>query len=262
MDGMAEAENDGPKSALNDSEPVASMTFWEKVGFFFFPTGWALIAAPLLLIAAFLLVGFTVAFVLHPHLFKQDAYWLREGASWLLLLAAVCAVFGAILVYPVRFFRKMRTRKRKTGSVFPSGDDLIAFRHRWEHPPLWMRILVVAFFCLIAFRITYEVIMAPGHRALVAWSVPGLFWLIAIAAIADALWPREERLWTSIVGSGAFGALTIMAVVAVIRHGYHGALDWIIPLLLACFSVPLGVIAIRDTRRRMRGAAANQAPRI
>ena len=252
---MAEAENDGPKPALNDIEPVPSMTFWEKVGFLWFPTYLTLVAAPFFLIAAFLLAGFTVVFVLHPHLFKQE-----QGAHSLLWLAAGCAVFGAMLVYPARFFRKMRKRKRETGSLFPSGEELAALWFRKEHPPVWMRILVPLLFSLPAFGITYEMMVTPGHRALAAWGITGLFWLIAIAVAVDAFWPRKERLWTWFVASGALGALAIMFAVVDRRQGYHGALAWIAPILFASLSVLAAVTTIRDAKKRMRGAAANRAP--
>jgi len=107
MNGMAEAESNGPEQALNDVERVPSMTFWEKVGFSWFPSFWALIAAPLLLLFAFYFFTLALALLRHPHLFKQG------GASWLLFLAASCIVLGSILVYPVRFFCKMRMRRER-----------------------------------------------------------------------------------------------------------------------------------------------------
>ena len=248
---MAEAGTDAPEPALNDIERIPSMTFWEKVDFFYFPISWVLVAAPVFLIAAFLLAGFSVVFLLHPHLFKQE-----QGATSLLWLAAVCAVFGAILVYPVRFFRKMRTRKRGSGSSLPSGEELVAFRYRRWHPPVWLRICVALSFSLPAFGITYKMIATPGHRVPAAWGVTVLLWLIAIAVTVDAVWPRRDRQWTGFVASGAFGALAVAGAVAIIRDGGHKPLDFFLPLLFTLLSSLLAVGAVRDGRksaRRRRG---------
>ena len=248
MNGMAEAESDCPEQALNDVERVPSMTFWEKVGFSWFPSLWALIAAPLLLLFAFYFFTLALALLRHPHLFKQG------GASWLLFLAASCIVLGAILVYPVRFFRRMWIRKRKTRSLFPSGEDLLAFRfrreYRREHPPVWMRVYVFSFSCLIAFGVTRSVIMNPPGRAFVAWGVPALFWLIAIVGTVDSVWPRRSRLWTGFVLSGSLGVLAILTVIAVIRYGDHKAYDWFFPLVFALPSGFFAVATVRDGKKR------------
>lgn len=244
---MVEAESDGPEPALNVIESVPSMTFWEKLDFFALPTCWALIVAPILLIAAALLAGSILAFLFHPH---PRAHLFEQSASLLLLLAAMCAIFGAILTPSIRFVRKMRMRRRETGSIFPSGAELVAFRYRRWHPPLWLRIFNVSFSCLVAFGVTRSVMMNPPGRAFVAWGVPALFWLIAIVGTVDSVWPRRSRLWTGFVLSGSLGVLAILTVIAVIRYGDHKSYDWFFPLVFALPSGFFAVATVRDGKKR------------
>jgi hypothetical protein len=246
---MAEGESASPEQELNDIERVPSMTFWEKVGFLWFPSFWALIAAPLLLQFASYFFTFAFALLRHPQLFKQGAFW-----SWLAFLVANCAAFGAILVYPVRFFRKMRIRKKETGILFPGGEELVAFRYRRKHPPAWMRIWIALIFSLPAFGITYRMMVTSHRLALAEWSVAGLFWLIAIAATVDMARPRSERRWTGFVVSGAFGVLAVMAAVAIIRNGGHKAFDFFFPLLFASLSSFLAVMTVCGGRKKSAGA--------
>jgi len=115
-----------------------------------------------------------------------------------------------------------------------------------------MRVYVFSFFCLIAFGVTYKTIATPGHHAFAAWAVVGLLWLIAIAATIDAVRPRRGRQWTGFVASGAFGALAIMAAVAVIRNGDHKAYGWFFSLLFASLSGIVAVVTVRDGKREAR----------
>jgi peptidoglycan/LPS O-acetylase OafA/YrhL len=148
----------------------------------------------------------------------------------------------------------MRIRMRETGSLFLRGEELVAFRYRRKHPPAWMRVWVALFFCLIPFGMTYKMMVTPHHLVLAAWSVAGLFWLIAIAVTIDMARPRSERQWTGFVVSGAFGALAVMAVVAVIRHGDHKAYDWFFPLLLSSLSGSFAVATVCDGRKKSADA--------
>jgi hypothetical protein len=256
---MTEAESDGPEPTSSDVERIPSMTFWEKVGFSFLP----IFMVPFMPIAALFFFSFTFAFLRDPYLFKRESQeFLKQGTPLLVFTVVSCAIFGAILVYPVQFFRKMRIRKRTTRSLFPSGGELVALRYRRKHPPAWMKIYVVSFLCLIAFGVTYKTIVPPAHHPYAAWGVVGLFWLIAIAAAVDATWPRQERLWTGFVFSGAFGILAIVLAIGIIRSGHQKAWYWLYPLLFALISGFLGAATIRDKRKRMCGAPVNQAPSI
>lgn len=241
---MADGEGAKPEQAPDDIERVSSMTSWEKVGFFFLP----IFLAPFIPIAALFLFAFTFAFLLHPQ------YSFNQGESLLVFIAFSCAVFTAILVYPVWFFRKMHTRKRETGSLFLRGEELVAFRHRRKHPPAWKRIWIALLFSLPAFAITYRMMVPPHHLVLAAWSVAGLFWLIAIAVTVDMAWPRSERRWTGLVVSGAFGVLAVMAAVAIIRDGGHKALDFFFPLLFASLSTIAAVMTVCDGRKKSSDA--------
>jgi len=247
---MAEAENGGPKPALSDVELVPPMTFWEKVGFLALPVVWAL----LMPITALLFIALTLPLLLHPRDFFNQ--FLDQSASLQIFMVASYLLFAAILIYPVRFFRKMFIRKRKTGSILPVGGELAALWFRKKRPPLWMRIYAVSFFCLIACSLTYKTIVPPAHHPFAAWGAVAIFWLIPITATIDVFWPRKERLWTGFVASGAFGALAIMAAVAIIHQGYHGAGGWIGLVLFASLSVLAAIMTVRDAKR-MRGAPAS-----
>jgi hypothetical protein len=241
---MAEGESARSQQALDDIEHISPMTLWEKVGFSFLP----ILLTSFMPIAALFFFAFTFAFLLHPHsLFNQ-------GASLLGFIAFSWVVFGAILVYPVWFFRKMLTRKRETGILFLGGEELVAFRYSRKHPPAWMRIWIALLFSLPAFGVTYRMMVTPHHQILAAWSVAGLFWLIAIAATIDMSRPRSERRWTGFVVSGAFGALAVMAAVAIIRDGGHKALDFFFPLLFASLSGFFAVVTVCDGRKKSADA--------
>lgn len=130
---MTGAEIVGPERTPNAVKPAQQMMGWGKVGFLLLPTMWALIAGADLILCAFFILIFSVVVVLHPHAYK-------EIAPSMAFLGGACLVFGAILIYPIRFFRELRLRKRETGSIFPSGEELGAIRYRRQHPPAWVRI--------------------------------------------------------------------------------------------------------------------------
>jgi predicted membrane channel-forming protein YqfA (hemolysin III family) len=243
--GMTQPGIDRSKQALDDIEIVPSMTFWEKVSFLWWPTYSTLIAAPLLLILAYGLALVTIGLFFHPHSFKQ-------GVSSLLFIVAGCVVFGALLVYPLRFFRKLRIRKRRSGSHFPSGGELVGLRLRKKHPSAWVRICTLSCFYLIAIGVTYKTFETADLHSFRIWVPASLFWSIAFVATVEAFRPRPERLWTGVLGSGAFCCLAVVAAVSIIRSGDTKSIAWLWPLIFAYCSGYLAVATFRGFGKRVR----------
>jgi hypothetical protein len=249
---MAEAENGGPERALDTVERVEPMTGWGKAGFLYLPTIWALIAGAHLIVFASFLLALVVVLFLHPH--------LKGFAPSIVFLAGGCVIFGAILIYPIHFFRKMRVRKRETGSIFPSGEELAAIRYRRQHAPAWVRTCVLLFFCLIAFGATHALWSSPHRQILVNWSIPALFWLIAIMVAIDAFMPLPGRQWTGFAASGAFGTMAILTVAAIIHHGDCKISDSVFPVLMAALSIACAIISVREGRCKVRGTKRAVVP--
>lgn len=227
------------------------MTIGERFNLFQFPAIVAAIALPLLAIAAYGLATLSIA------LFDRPQY-LRQGISWMLFLAANCLAFGLLLVYPAHFFRTMRNRKEKTGSYLPTGEELIAFRRRKKTLSVSMRVLTGSCFSLIAFGITYKTFATAGHHSFAAWCVVFLFWLIALVFAVEAFWLRPERLWTGVLGAGAFGCLAVLTTAEIIRSGNPKSFAWLVPLFFGSFSASLAMITFRTFAKRERSVSENQ----
>jgi hypothetical protein len=251
-DSIDEVPNGDQNQRLHETVVIATMTRWEKFEFWLFPVGWAFSAGLLFLISALLLLGYSVAALLHLQAIGHHPGALKNLGLTLAILVPVLAISGALLIYPVKVFRKMARRKKESGSPYPGGGELIARRNRWEHPPVWLRIVVILFFSLIAFGITYSLWVSPDRRVLAYWSWPALFWLVAIMVAVDAIWPRPGRLWTGSVASIAFGLLAVLAVVVIVRHGNYKASDSFFPLLFAFCSVFLAVATAHEGKKKMR----------
>lgn len=246
---MAKARIVGSDHPLGAARCAQPMTGWGKVDFLFLPVSWTLIAGPLLIVSAFSLLAFIVALVRHAQTFK-------EIAPSLLIVGVACIIFGAILAYPIHFFRKMRHRKRLTGSIFPAGEEFAAFRYHREHPSTWKRILLVSFFCLIAFSATHALWSGPYRRVSTNWIIPALLWLIAILVAVDAFIPRSGRRWTGFTASGAFGAIAILAVSIIVHRGAYVS-DWVFPILMATVCAGLLVSTAREGKGKARKRKAN-----
>ncbi|HTW82252.1 MAG TPA: hypothetical protein VME23_22085 [Terracidiphilus sp.] len=257
---MSESANREQELGLRETDPVARMTRWEKCGFWIPPVCWGLCAVVPFFVSASFLMAFAVSLLIHFQGIIHHPDWLKNIGPSMAFLAGMLVISGALLVYPVSAFRKMARRKKESGSIYPSGEELIARRNRWEHPPAWLRIVVVLFFCLVAFAATHAVWADPGRYLLLNLDFPALFWLIAIMVAIDVFWPRVGRQWTGFVASGAFGLLAIIGTVAVIRHGNHKASDWGFPLLMASFAVFLAVASVHEGRKKVRITPASQAP--
>jgi len=127
-----------------------------------------------------------------------------------------------------------------------SQSNAVAIRYRGEHPLVWKRIVVVSFFSLLAFGITHALRVNPRRHLLGLWSIPALFWLIAMMAAIDAFVPRPNRRWTGFVVSGAFGTLAILGIAGII-HGRSYKLSGFLAytLLMAVLSIVSAKMSLR-----------------
>jgi hypothetical protein len=240
---MADPGDGSTENALNEVERVSPMTLREKCDFLIFPLWLATIGTALLPTAA-ALIALSVLVVIHPPL-------IRQYASVLALYSAMLLIFAAILIHPVSVARKMILRRRTSGSFFPSGEELAAFRLRNQNRPSFQRIFVVGFFGLIAVAWTHEMIRtAPHHHFVIAWSFPAMMWVISIMAAVDCFRPRPERLWTGICVSGAFGTLAILYVIAALHIPERRNEFWVFPLLWGSLAVFVAILEIRRWKRR------------
>lgn len=251
---MADPGNGRAENALIEVARVPPISFWEKAAFLGLPAAVALWAAPWLGLVV-LLIGQSIFLLLHLDL-------IRQYVSSLASLLATILVISAFLAYPVSVFRKMARRKRVTGSSFPSGEQLVAFRIRMKKPSMWRRALVPGFFALVATAWTREMVQtAPHHHFVLAWSFPALMWLIAFLFAVEILLPRPERLWVAIGISGAFATLAAVYVVAA-PHALRWRIGfWVFPLLTGGIAIAVAILMIRDWRqRRGRALAASAEP--
>jgi hypothetical protein len=155
-------------------------------------------------------------------------------------------------------------RKRVTGSSFPSGAELAAFRLRWKNPSWWKRAYPPGFFSLLATGWTYAVITTPHRLPLFIWSFPALMWVIAIMVAIDCFFPRRGRLWTGVCIGAAFGSLAAVYLIGAphaLMVGASHALKreveyWIFPLLTGSIAVCVAISVIRDWRRRSGTASS------
>jgi hypothetical protein len=143
---------------------------------------------------------------------------------------------------------KWRDTLRRTTN---NHSDVVAIRYRGEHPLVWKRIIVVSFFSLLAFGITHALWVNPRRHLLGLWSIPSLFWLIAMMAAIDAFIPRPDRRWTVFVVSGAFGTLAILGIAGII-HGRSYRLSGFLAytLLMAGLSIVSAAMGLRVARHK------------
>jgi hypothetical protein len=231
------------------------MAFGEKFLFLAFPA-WVTIVGTPFFVSAYFSIRIPILLFLHPH-YK----YIKQVEPTLIYLFVSTLVFGAILVYPVSVIRRMVRRKRVTGSSFPSGEELAAFRFRWKNPSWWRRAIAPGFFAVIATGWTYAVIASPHRHPLppLIWSFPALMWAIAITAAIDSFFPRRGRLWTGVCSGAAFGSLAAVYLVGA-PHALKREVEyWIFPLLTGSIAVYVAISVIRDWRRRSGTASAASA---
>ncbi len=240
----------------NDTNCSARMTRWEKCEFLIFPVSWSALAGVPFLVSALFLIAFAVSMLVHFQEIIHHPDRLKNLEPSLVFLAALLVVSGALLIYPVSAFRKMFRRKKESGSIFPCDEELAARRYREYHPPMWLRILCILFFSLIAVGATGSLITSSDRLVLAAWSWPALFWLVAIMVAVDAVWPRPGRQWTGFVASGAFSLLAVLTTVLITRHGKYSTSDLFFPLLMAFSSLFFAVVSVHEGKKKMRGNGA------
>ncbi|HEV2324966.1 MAG TPA: hypothetical protein VGS10_13530 [Terracidiphilus sp.] len=128
-----------------------------------------------------------------------------------------------------------------------------------NYPPAWVRILIVSFFCLIAFGATHTIWTTSYRRVPANWIIPSLFWLIAIVVAIDVFIPRSGRQWTGFLASGAFGTIAILTVAGIVHHGGYIS-EWVFPILMAALSVGLAVLSVRERKRGVREEKGGVVP--
>jgi hypothetical protein len=247
---MADPGNGGTDNALSEAERLPPMAFGEKFLFLAFPAWVAIVGMPFFL-SAYFSIRIPILLLLHPH-YK----YIKQAEPMLVYLFVSTLVFGAILIYPVSVIRRMIRRKRATGSSFPSGEELAAFRLRWNNPSRWKRAYPPGIFALFACGWTYTVIRAPHRLPLFMWSFPALAWIIVTMVAIDCFFPRRERQWTGICTSVAFGSLAVVYLIGAPHVLRRQAEYWIFPLLTGSTAVCLAISVIRDWKRRSGTASA------
>lgn len=252
---MADPGNGGTDSALNEAERLPPMAFGGKFLFLAFPAWVAIVGTPFF-VSAYFSIRIPILLLLHPH-YK----YIKQVEPTLVYLFVLTLVFGAILVYPLSVIRRMVRRKRVTGSSFPSGAELAAFRLRWKNPSRWKRAYPPGFFSLLATGWTYALITSPHrHRLpLFIWSFPALMSVIAIIAAIDCFFPRRERLWTGVCMGAAFGSLAAVYLVGAPHALRREAEYWIFPLLAGSIAVYVAISVIREWKRGRVGASPERA---
>lgn len=133
----------------------------------------------------------------------------------------------------------------------PNEEEQVATGNRGEHPPSWRRILIVSFFSLLASGVTHALWVSHLRHLLTPWSIPALFWLIAVIAAIDAFMPRPDRQWTGFVVSGAFGALAVIGIAGIIYSGnYRFSRFFGYTLLMAGLSIGCTTMSVRKGKRQ------------
>ena len=254
---MSEGANNEQEQNLREIDGVAKMTRWEKFEFWFSPVFWATSMGALFLVSAFCVVGTVVIVLFHFQIAIHHPDRLKYIGTYLAYLAAALAISGAVLLYPIKVFRKMARRKKESGSLCPSGEELAARRYRQEHPSVWLRIPVVLFFCLIAFAATHSLWISPDRQVFFAWGIPALVWLVAFMAVVDAISPRPGRQWTGFVVSGAFGLIAVLAGALIFHRGKYSPSDSFFPLLMAFLSLLSSIISVHEGKKKVRNVPAS-----
>jgi hypothetical protein len=91
------------------------------------------------------------------------------------------------------------------------------------------------------------------------WSIPALFFPIAIVLTFDVFMPRPDRQWTGFTVSGAFGVLAILAVISIIHSSDYKISRSLFPVLMAALCIACAVASMRE-RRKVRDAKSGLGP--
>lgn len=147
------------------------------------------------------------------------------------IMLAICVPISLILLrYVYVFFYKMIHRMQDTGNLLLSGDELQAFRLRWNNPPIKKKVAIAALFFFIAFCVTYGSLKSSDYQASF-WIIPVLMWLIAIIVAIDIFLIKESKWPLAIVGI-SYCLTAISSTYFKMSNLHHQDSDWFFPALM------------------------------
>jgi hypothetical protein len=167
-------EADGQESGQRGD--TAEMTSAEKVGF------WAALILAVAL-GALPIVGLLTLD------FRGQLYRLwSQPSGWEVPLLVLSAPLALWVIPAIAFFRMYR-RKRRTGKLLPSGDELLAKRQRRKKPRrLWIRVLNAVLNLALTMLFVTEA-LGDAHGRAVAWIGATLFALCAAFSTIEVFVP-------------------------------------------------------------------------
>jgi hypothetical protein len=176
---MNGAGGPGTNQELNLNEQNATMSLNEKVSMW------------VALLLSIFMAGFCAVTVLT--LARKSGHLSLLGSQsstpymLMILLVASSAFIG---LATVSFFRMMRWKKR-TGSIYPSGEELRTRHTRHQIPdPLWWRFTTAVIWSFGACFYIHNAVTSP-HPRILDWVVAVLFWLMAGTSIRSAFSPAR-----------------------------------------------------------------------
>lgn len=232
--------------------PIPEMSFWQKAGFIGMPIGWTLLSITWFILGGitFILSALLLILILIHRIREAD---VRDLFLALLGSLVLLAPSSAGLWISGRKVLQAIRRRRTTGSYFPCGDELVAWRTMRQGPsPLWTRIAAVALFCWFAIGPTGAVILS-GYRKSPSMSVVAALLCIEAILAAIAFIPRRAKTpeWFSPSVAATFGLVGLISThLALDPHVQKGF--WAYSALMLTLSVLSGAHAIRSNRRKMR----------
>jgi hypothetical protein len=178
---MKESTEQGPRQSSDQNEQVATATLEDKVAV------WVALLLPVLVAVSTAVMALILA--AHPgNVNRPDAQPSARYFLSLLVLLSLMFVFLAILV-----LFKMIQRKKRTESIYRSGDELVAWRARRQKPrPWWRRATLIAIFGFEAFWFGRSAIANPGHR-IFDWIVAAIWLLTAASEASNFFHPKPAE---------------------------------------------------------------------
>jgi predicted membrane channel-forming protein YqfA (hemolysin III family) len=241
---MTDCDDGGITSASKPDSPIPEMTLWQKIEFIGWPLVWAVLSIVWFILGSLVLTLCAVLFVLLlKHRVKAiDPRDPLAGLAILALSSVGLWITGAKLLRAVR-------RKRRTGSLFPRGEELISWKARRQRRPLWKRIFAVALIAWLAMGPTVEVFRTAYQHSPSMWAIATLMWMAAILFSIAAFPVRPEPRWLSPSLAAVFGLTAVIAAhLATSSQDPRGF--WVYSALMLALSAGCWVELFRSNRRR------------
>jgi hypothetical protein len=207
---MNEADRQEAKRVFFRSNEGATMSLAEKTTLWGTPLMLAWLSSPFILISVLdilFLVAKARGLVVKGSGSDRDAL-IGTLIMWISPLLAT-----TLLYFSFAIFSRMIRRKRKTGSLLPTGEELNAVRKRSSSRT---RILVPALFYYFAIGFTFSAITFHDFRVSACVFLV-IMWLIAISVTVLASRPTEPRCLVAVVG--------VLFCLAAIYSTYHALAD-------------------------------------